>query len=244
MIASLRRGRSPPPPSRRRSRSPPPARGSGAAGERPAERDRDKKRSESASPERPRQPEYAVRVPGFSVRTFERDYPELVRRYAKMPIPSDFSLALMHWVNQPSPSEPRLDSLGVCTVPLDKHARVEHELAMMQQSPAEAAAPAVPAHRSSSASASSTSAVGEKQVVKVVLLQGLSQAERDALAKGPHKEGGAHMVHSLKFVTARIIKDGRSGVLGALGGAVDPQLDGPPAEAGAQAEGAPAEAAG
>jgi hypothetical protein len=64
--------------------------------------------------------------------------------------------------------------------------------------------------------------------VRVLLLQGLTSADREAILRGPHHEGGAHMVHSLKFVTMRVSREGsrRAGTPEALGGQWSRELDG------------------
>ncbi len=62
---------------------------------------------------------------------------------------------------------------------------------------------------------------------QVVLVEGLTPAARDAVLRGPHHEGGAHLLSALKFVAARYSREGeKRGVLGALGGPWDPDMDG------------------
>lgn len=80
---------------------------------------------------------------------------------------------------------------------------------------------------------------------QVLLVQGLAPSQRQDVLLGPHQERGTHLLNALKFVAARFVKPpppsmegspgeqqqreaaARSrGVLGALGGAWDPQLDG------------------
>jgi hypothetical protein len=68
--------------------------------------------------------EYGVRVPSYSVATFERDYCDLARRHPHLTIPNDFSRLACSWLRrQPGPP----DSLGCGLVPLDRQVRIEHE---------------------------------------------------------------------------------------------------------------------
>lgn len=83
--------------------------------------------------------------------------------------------------------------------------------------------------------------------IQVLLVQGLSHSQRLDVLLGPHHEGGVHLLNALKFIAARFNrpqalasgtderegkeqgstgKDRQRGVLGALGGAWDPELDG------------------
>lgn len=65
---------------------------------------------------------------------------------------------------------------------------------------------------------------------QVMLVQGLTAAMREDVFRGPHhaQDGGLHLLNALKFVAARFSREqgDKRGVLGALGGAWDPELDG------------------
>lgn len=225
--------------SRSRSRSPPP-RMSGASDI----TDREKASERSHSP-KSRAAEYGVRVPHFSFVSVERDYLELVRRYPRLAIPADFSKVRAQWTQAPPGVQ---DSFGISMLRVDKPVRFEHDLDIMRESgnavgeiPQEAGAgtgdrdsdntgKAKREHRGV-AQAGSTDQPGSSGVqyaVRVLLLQGLSQADRNAILLGPHHDGGSHMVHSLKFVTMRAYQDGskRAGTPSALGGPWSAELDG------------------
>lgn len=63
--------------------------------------------------------------------------------------------------------------------------------------------------------------------VQVLVAQGLSSSQRDAIIRGAHNEAGTHLANALKFIAAKVTREGeRHGVLCALGGPWDPQLDG------------------
>jgi hypothetical protein len=179
-------------------------------------------------------PEYGFRVPGFPYSSpARRDYVELLRRYPKLVVPYDLSRVVHSWVALPTGGWARpggTDSLGSATVPLDAVARFEHEVSAEVATSEEAEAAGKPYWVADAWSAVGAAAGdGVRYGVRVLLLQGLSRAERDAVARGPHKEGGVHLVHALKFVTARFTmpsQQSRRGVLGALGGWWDPERDG------------------
>lgn len=63
-------------------------------------------------------------------------------------------------------------------------------------------------------------------VMQVLLVQGLTPEQRESVVKGPNHDG-PHLTNAVKFVAAKVTREGeKRGILSALGGFVDPRLDG------------------
>jgi hypothetical protein len=133
----------------------------------------------------------------------------------------------VHWLLQPHDPAAKADSFGTSTLRLDRHVRFEHDLDILQEEPSGAEGEPPPQASEKREAAAALPEGGTAQhVARVLILQGLSPADRDAILRGPHHEGGAHMVHSLKFVTMRVVEGTRRGAVSALGGPWSAELDG------------------
>eukprot|EP00803_Ostreobium_quekettii_P002366 evm.model.scf_336.5 EVM.evm.TU.scf_336.5 scf_336:60598-75964(-) len=182
---------------------------------------KDAKTSHSSPAHRP-PPEYGVRVPHNSFVTCERDYTNISRRYSHLYISADFTKLVSCWTK----IEEKLGSLGCRLFPLDRPAKFENTMGILEPE-AEFVPPTAKCPPRDGQTSWKT---------KVVPLSGLDSQQKMNVLRGSHNEGGTTMAKSLKFLAVREEdeKHHRSGIM-CLGGPWDAKLDGDNPEKNPQA---------